>query len=302
MFNFIKKQKQNIIITVIMITMMIIGIPLFASATTVTDTEVPTITINRGSEAGRVKTGTELSFTITDASEINYIFTQWDRHIDSSTTMKRNYLEDGLDDYTTYNFKITIPFSDQLGLHELSIAAEDEHGNISNWLDIPYYVVDSEVPEDYVDKEQVKFTFNTPDDYPLEGTDISQGREIKILLEDENDIYVFFYKWVKDQKDEDYAKNAIAMYKPGNEIIIKAPKDQGKYYLQFFAYDGADNPSKKYWTSYNITDKQAPVVELNGSETMQIALGETFTDPGAKWTDNVDGEKTIYPQGGFGNA
>jgi hypothetical protein len=40
------------------------------------------------------------------------------------------------------------------------------------------------------------------------------------------------------------------------------------------------------------TDTTPPVVTLNGAAAMQLTVGDTFTDPGATATDNVDGDLT----------
>ena len=39
-------------------------------------------------------------------------------------------------------------------------------------------------------------------------------------------------------------------------------------------------------------DSQGPVIKLNGSATMTLTVGDTFTDPGATASDNVDGDIT----------
>ena len=40
-------------------------------------------------------------------------------------------------------------------------------------------------------------------------------------------------------------------------------------------------------------DLVAPVVSLVGSGIANIAQGSTYTDPGATWSDNIDGTGTI---------
>ena len=42
-----------------------------------------------------------------------------------------------------------------------------------------------------------------------------------------------------------------------------------------------------------VLDTAAPVVTLNGEASMAVALGSVFADPGATWTDNMDGSGTI---------
>ena len=41
-------------------------------------------------------------------------------------------------------------------------------------------------------------------------------------------------------------------------------------------------------------DTEDPVLTLNGSATVTHTQGEVYTDPGANWTDNVDGSGTVY--------
>ena len=41
-------------------------------------------------------------------------------------------------------------------------------------------------------------------------------------------------------------------------------------------------------------DEVAPVLELIGEANMEHPLGEPFTDPGAQWTDNIDGDGVVF--------
>ena len=40
-------------------------------------------------------------------------------------------------------------------------------------------------------------------------------------------------------------------------------------------------------------DEEAPVITLNGDETIYLALGENYVEPGVKVIDNIDGESTL---------
>ena len=175
MFKFIKKQK--VIIMIIAVVMMITGAQTYSLA--VTDTTPPKITAN--TKAGRIKAGSEISFTITDESPLDVIYYQWDRNIDSNSNKVKQYLSE---EYTNYVFKTTAPT--ELGLHEFSIAAKDHQKNLTYWFDVPYYVVANDVPADYVDN--VKPTFKHNGDYPSSGSTIAQGRTFTIEMIDENDI------------------------------------------------------------------------------------------------------------------
>lgn len=47
-------------------------------------------------------------------------------------------------------------------------------------------------------------------------------------------------------------------------------------------------------------DVEAPKIELNGNEETYISLGDNFSDPGVKVTDNCDGEiKEVKQEGGY---
>ena len=180
MFNFIQKQKRNMI-AILMITIM--SITVLPQISLAIDTTAPTVNINV--KSGRIKNGTQLSFTISDASPLSVIYYQWDRHLDKNSEPQFKFFSDN-----TTNYTLTLPTSfSTLGLHELSIAARDNQGNMNKWIDIPYYVVAEDVAPTYVDNVKPTFTINSPVDYPYSGSTISQGTKIKIKMHDENDIY-----------------------------------------------------------------------------------------------------------------
>ncbi|MDX8390655.1 MAG: DUF5011 domain-containing protein, partial [Mariprofundaceae bacterium] len=52
--------------------------------------------------------------------------------------------------------------------------------------------------------------------------------------------------------------------------------------------DGAGNAATTVIRTVNVTDQTPPVIALNGTSPMTVALGDTFTDPGTTVTDNVD--------------
>ena len=280
MFRFIKKQKSKVVIMMITIIMIMTATPAYLLAAS-TDTTAPEITAN--TRAGRIKAGVELAFTITDESPLSIIYYQWDRHIDSNSQMQKQSLTG---DITKYVFKTTAPT--EIGLHEFSIAAKDNQKNISFWIDIPYYVVNEDVPADYVDDIKPTFIVNTPTDYPYSGSTIPQGRTIKVEMVDENDIYWLGYKWVRELDLVDFAEGSTFVYKPGKEFTFVAPQETGKWYLQYYTKDGSNNVSSGRWSEYTVADLEAPVLTLNGQETIEVLENTTFNDPGASWTDNVD--------------
>lgn len=50
---------------------------------------------------------------------------------------------------------------------------------------------------------------------------------------------------------------------------------------------------KKKQRIVNIVDKIPPVITLNGSNEMEVVIGDKYTDPGYKMIDNVDGDISI---------
>ena len=51
-----------------------------------------------------------------------------------------------------------------------------------------------------------------------------------------------------------------------------------------------------------IVDTTAPVIALIGASTLNLAVGATFTDPGASVTDNIDAARTITGTGTVNTA
>ena len=70
----------------------------------------------------------------------------------------------------------------------------------------------------------------------------------------------------------------------------------GTYTVTITVTDENDNKAS---ITFNVTveDNEKPVVALNGLATMTVTEGDTFTDPGATFTDNVDGTGTASVTG-----
>ncbi|WP_083426215.1 immunoglobulin-like domain-containing protein [Tenacibaculum todarodis] len=69
----------------------------------------------------------------------------------------------------------------------------------------------------------------------------------------------------------------------------------GTYTLNYNVSDAAGNPAIQVSRTVNVNavaDTTVPIITLNGSSTMNLTLGDSFTDPGATATDNVDGNLT----------
>lgn len=66
----------------------------------------------------------------------------------------------------------------------------------------------------------------------------------------------------------------------------------GTYTLNYNVSDAAGNAATQVSRTVNVTDGTAPVITLTGSSTINLTVGDSFTDPGATATDNVDGNLT----------
>ncbi len=69
---------------------------------------------------------------------------------------------------------------------------------------------------------------------------------------------------------------------------------EGTYTITYNVTDAAGNSAAQVERTVNVasTDTQAPVITLVGDATINITVGDTFNDPGATATDNVDGDIT----------
>lgn len=67
----------------------------------------------------------------------------------------------------------------------------------------------------------------------------------------------------------------------------------GTYIITYNVSDAAGNAAtQRTRTVIVAADTVAPVITLKGTATINIAVGDTFTDPGATATDNLDGDIT----------
>ena len=68
----------------------------------------------------------------------------------------------------------------------------------------------------------------------------------------------------------------------------------GTYTLTYTVADAASNTASttRTVTVSDLVDTTPPVITLNGSSTIQLNIGENWTDPGATATDDVDGDIT----------
>jgi hypothetical protein len=66
----------------------------------------------------------------------------------------------------------------------------------------------------------------------------------------------------------------------------------GTYTLNYNVSDAAGNAATQVSRTVNVTDGTAPVITLTGSATINLTVGDSYTDAGATATDNVDGNLT----------
>lgn len=71
----------------------------------------------------------------------------------------------------------------------------------------------------------------------------------------------------------------------------------GSYTLVYNATDNAGNAATPVSRIVNVTDQSAPVITLLGSNPATVTQGDTFTDPGATVSDNVDTGLTVTVSG-----
>jgi len=68
----------------------------------------------------------------------------------------------------------------------------------------------------------------------------------------------------------------------------------GSKTVTYDSVDASGNNATQKTRTVIVTDQTAPVLVLNGANPLSVTWGGAFTDPGASFTDNVDGSKTVY--------
>ncbi|MCG8382622.1 MAG: DUF5011 domain-containing protein [Gammaproteobacteria bacterium] len=71
----------------------------------------------------------------------------------------------------------------------------------------------------------------------------------------------------------------------------------GTYTIEYNAIDTAGNIATTVSRTVHVADLIAPVITLNGDSTLTVALGATFTDPGATAVDDIDGTIAVTVTG-----
>jgi hypothetical protein len=67
----------------------------------------------------------------------------------------------------------------------------------------------------------------------------------------------------------------------------------GTYTLRYNAIDNAGNRAEEVVRTVRVVDTTRPVVTLNGSSTIRVKVGDTYTEPGMNVSDNYDSANQI---------
>ncbi len=197
----IRKRLNQIIVTML-VTITMVATSSFVVFAVTQDKTVPTIKANQ--ESGETLAGSEISFTIQDDSPIQYVYYAWNRRVSGAQPIIQT-----LDaTQTTYQFKTKVPSAS--GVYEFSIAAMDNQGNISTWINIPYNIVTSLTG--VKDTEGPDFLYNMPDEYPYNDSTILPNRPITFSMEDPSGMYYISYKWTREYDRNDYITGATRIY------------------------------------------------------------------------------------------
>jgi hypothetical protein len=62
----------------------------------------------------------------------------------------------------------------------------------------------------------------------------------------------------------------------------------GTYYLTYNHTDTSSNLSNNVIRTVRVTDQTAPVLALDGAPAISLLQGDTYSEPGATWTDAVE--------------
>ena len=98
------------------------------------------------------------------------------------------------------------------------------------------------------------------------------------------DSYVDAGATAVDNVDGDITANIVTTGVVDTNIV-------GTYVIAYNVSDAAGNAAVEVTRTVNVNpDTIAPVITLNGSPTISLALGDTYVEPGATATDNLDGD------------
>ena len=76
------------------------------------------------------------------------------------------------------------------------------------------------------------------------------------------------------------------------DIVVVNPVNSntlGAYTVTYNVSDAAGNAATEVTRTVNVTDQTAPVITLTGNATVNLTVGDTYTEQGATWADVIDG-------------
>ena len=76
----------------------------------------------------------------------------------------------------------------------------------------------------------------------------------------------------------------------------------GSYTILYDVDDAAGNSATQVSRTVNVTDQSIPVITLTGNATVNLTVGDTYTEQGATWTDNIDGSGSATASGSVNTA
>lgn len=76
----------------------------------------------------------------------------------------------------------------------------------------------------------------------------------------------------------------------------------GSYTILYDVDDAAGNSATQVSRTVNVTDQSLPVITLTGNATVNLTVGDTYTEQGATWTDNIDGSGSATASGSVNTA
>ena len=100
------------------------------------------------------------------------------------------------------------------------------------------------------------------------------------------DIYTDPGATASDNIDGDITGNIVVAGDTVNTATV------GTYVVTYNVSDAAGNPAAQLTRTVNVGDDTSPVITLLGANPLSLSVGDTYIDPGATASDNVDGDIT----------
>ena len=102
----------------------------------------------------------------------------------------------------------------------------------------------------------------------------------------EGDTYTDPGATASDNVDGDITSNIVVAGDTVNTANV------GIYVVTYDVNDAAGNSATQITRTVNVIDNTAPIITLLGADPLNLVVGNTYTDPGATASDNVDGDIT----------